>query len=77
MSIGIHTLSTVVDIPVCILIEHITSVMSEDAELQVLQAHTMKGWSQNKDKIEPSLGEYQLIGHSLAMIDGVVIKANI
>ena len=46
MSIDIHTVSTVVDVPVCMLIEDIRPAVSEDAELQMVQADIIKGWPQ-------------------------------
>ena len=46
-------MSTAVDIQVCTLIEDIRATMSKDAELQMLQAHIIKGWSQTKNEKEP------------------------
>ena len=74
MSINIHTINTAVYIPVCMSIEDIRAEMSEDAELQMLQAHIIKEWPQNKGEIESSLGGYWPIRHNLAMIDGVTLK---
>ena len=71
---SIHTIRTVVDVPVCTSIEDIRAAASEDAEKQMLQAHIIKGWPQNKDVRVPSLGRYWPIRHGLAMIDGVTIK---
>ena len=48
MSISKHTIHTLVDIPVCTLIEDIRAAVSEDVELQILQAHIIKFWLQNK-----------------------------
>ena len=62
MSIGMHKVTTVVDF------------MSEDTELQMLQAHIIKRWPQNKDEIRPSLGRDWPIRHALAMINGAVMK---
>ena len=43
MRIGIHTLSTAVDVLICTFIDARTA-MSGDAELQMLQAHIIRGW---------------------------------
>ena len=74
MSISIHTLSTAVDVPVCTLIEDIRAAMKEDAELQILQAHIIKGWPQNKDETESNVGGFWPIRHDLAMVNGVAMK---
>ena len=74
MNISIHTLNTPIDMLVCILIEDIRTAMSIDAELQILQAHVIKRWPQNKDDLEPSLGRYWSIRHDLAMINDVSMK---
>ena len=74
MSISIHTLSTAVDVLICTSIEDIRTAVSTDAELQMLQTHIIRGWPQNKDDLEPSLGEYQPIRHDLTIIDGVAMK---
>ena len=63
MSIRIHTFSTAIDILVCTSIEDIRTLVSEDAELQMLQAHIIRGWLQNKAYLEPSLGRYWPIRH--------------
>ena len=43
LSISIHTLSTSLAIPVGASIENIRAALSEDAELQMLQAHIIRG----------------------------------
>ena len=48
MSRSIHTITTVVDIPVCTSIEGIRTALSEDAELQMLQAHRIKNGLRTK-----------------------------
>ena len=58
MSISMHTISRAINILVCISIEDIRTAMSEDKELQMLQSYTIRGWPQNKDELEPSLGGY-------------------
>ena len=42
MSIIIHTMNTVVDVPMCTLIEDITAATSEVTELQILQTDMIK-----------------------------------
>ena len=74
MSKRIHTISTWVDIPVCTSTEDIRASISDDTELQKLQAHLRKGRPQNKDEIEPSLGGYWSIMHDLVIISGVAMK---
>ena len=56
MSISIHTISTAVHVLLITSIEDIRAAKSEYAELQMLQVHIIRGWLQNKDKWEPSLG---------------------
>ena len=56
-NLSIHTISTVVDVPVCTLIEDIRATVSEDTELLMLQAHIIRGWQQNKDEFEPSVSD--------------------
>ena len=56
MSVSIHTISTVVDIWVCISLEDIRAAKIGDTELQMLCIHIIKRWPQNNDKIESSLG---------------------
>ena len=43
MSIGIHTVSMAVDVPVCTSIEDIRNAMSIDAELNLLQRYIIRG----------------------------------
>ena len=74
VNINIHTVSTVVDVPVCMLIEDLRAAMRKDAELQMPQVHKIKAWPQNKDETEPSLRRYSPIRHDLAMINGVAMK---
>ena len=64
MSICIHIINTMVDVPVCMSIEDIRAATSEDTELQILQAQIRKGCPQTKDKIEPCLGMYWPIRQS-------------
>ena len=47
MRINLHTLSKAVNGLACTSIEDIRTAMSEDAELQMLQTHIVKGWPQN------------------------------
>ena len=74
MSISIHTISTSIEILVCTSIEDIRAAMSEDAELQILQEHIIRGCPQNKDQLEPSLGQYWPIKYNLVMTYGVAMK---
>ena len=55
---SIQTRSTVLDIPVCMSKEDTRTATSEDSEMQILWAHIIRGWMQNKDELEPSLGGY-------------------
>ena len=48
--------------------------MSEDTKLQMLQAHIIRGWPQNKDELEPSLGVSWPIRHNLAVSNGVAMQ---
>ena len=61
MNISIHTLSMVIDVPVCKSIKNIRNAMSIDAELQLLQTYIVRG-------------EYWPIRHDMAIIDGVAMK---
>ena len=63
MSISIHTCSTAINLMVCTSIGDIRSVMCMDAELQMLQIYIIRGWLQNKDKMEPPLSRYWKIRH--------------
>ena len=74
MSISIHTISTMIDALVCMLIENIRAATSEDAELQILQAHIIRGWPQNKDELQHSLGGHWPIRHALSIIYGIAIR---
>ena len=58
MSINLHAMNPVVDIPVCTSIEDIKAAIIEDTELQMVQAHIIRGWPNNKDELEPSLDRY-------------------
>ena len=49
MNINIHMISTKVDIPICMSIEHIRAVMNKDAELQILKNYIVRGWPHTKD----------------------------
>ena len=74
INMSICTISTKVDVPACRLIEDIRAATSEDTELQILQAHKIKGRPQNKNEIETSLDGYWPIRHNLAMINGLAMK---
>ena len=69
MSISINKISTVVDFPICTLIEDIRAAMSEDAELQMPQTHITRGWPQNKDQLQPSFSGYVPLRYDLAKIN--------
>ena len=74
MSVSINTLSMAIDVPVCTSIEDIGSALSIDTELQMLQAHIIRVWLQNKDELETTLSGYWPIRPDLAMIDSVTMK---
>ena len=58
MSITIHTLRMGIGIQVCMSIEDIRTAMHIDKELQMPQTHIIRGWLQNRDDLEHSLGRY-------------------
>ena len=69
MEINICTLSMAIGIPTCISIEDTRNVMSINTELQMLQTYIIRGWTQNKVDLRPTLHKHWPIRHDLAIID--------
>ena len=74
MGISIHTIRTVVDVPISMLIEDSRAAMTKNAELQMLQAHVIREWIQNNDELKPSLGKYWPIRYDLEIIHRVAME---
>ena len=55
VNINIHTISTTVDIPICMFIEDIRTATNEDADQQILKTHMIRGWPHNKDELDPGV----------------------
>ena len=74
MSVNMHAISIVVDIPICISIEDIQAATRQDADLQRLKSYIIQGWPHTKGDIEHVMQKNWPIRHGLAMIDGTVMK---
>ena len=76
MNICIHTISTALGIPIGASIEDMRVVNGQNADLQMLKAYEITGWSQTKDELEFSMLKNSPIKHELAINFGIARKAS-
>ena len=73
MNISIHTINTIVDIPIFTSIEDIKVATGDDVELQMLKRYIIRGWPHTKEGVD-RLEKYWSTRHELAMINSIAMK---
>ena len=73
LNVGIPTISTLVDVPICASIEDIKEAIEEDIELEMLKRYIIDRLPDSRKAVEKGVEKYWLIRCEFAIIDCIAM----